>query len=179
MAKIFTVSFSGAQAGAKVESFELSNGAVIRAILVGETGRGRSLGVLPVLGLDDQEVVYEAALGTSRTGRPVLRAGQQDDSNGDYVIVVAKPVHGFRGQGWIEAGKETGYRVLVSGQIADGAAGRMASSEQCVFVAEAGFEFALRRSGRLYGEADCIRFAVKKSNVVVVTEYDDVLEEIN
>jgi len=80
--KIFTVENGKVTEGVRVDSFTLKGaGVTIPAILVGEEGRGRKLGVLPVQLLPDSynewqekgEVVITAAkVGKTKAGKPKL-----------------------------------------------------------------------------------------------------------
>ena len=93
--------------GAKISTFRLSRAEMeIPAILVGEEGRGRKLGVLPadrsLVGFaDEQQTRYELrdpageyAIGTTRSGGPKLISG---GPNPDACIVVFRTPIGFRG----------------------------------------------------------------------------------
>ena len=77
---IFTATQGVISEGAVVEVFNLKNADIsIPAITVGETGRGRSLGVLPVgnLTLDEAEAGFEvkaASIGKTKVGNPKLFA---------------------------------------------------------------------------------------------------------
>ena len=84
------------QPGAEMASFRLRCGIEIPAILVGEEGRGRELGVLPVAGAQPGDVIRAARIGQTRSGRPKLFAAPEQGS-GDYVIVVLRTPIGFRG----------------------------------------------------------------------------------
>jgi len=176
--KIFTIESGKVTEGAKVDSFTLKGaGVTIPAILIGEEGRGRKLGVLPVQLLPEQykewqdkgEVTISAALvGETKAGRPKLieTSGITDT---EKCICVFRTQIGYRG-----ANEHTGDRdgrtekdfwgaehptfyafpgeVLCEGIIAQGDAGRMGSGSQLVAVMPAGIVFRTGYSGRLYGE---------------------------
>lgn len=103
---IYTIDSGMVNAGASVTPFTLSGaGVTIPAILVGEEGRGRSLGVLPVqlTPHQDQELaatgkltIIAATLSKTRAGKPKLVAADQPDSN-EAAIVVMPTTIGFRG----------------------------------------------------------------------------------
>jgi hypothetical protein len=175
--KIYTVKNGEVREGATVEVFRLSTAEVeIPAILIGEEGRGRKLGVLPVQLLPSSykewqgkgEVTISAALvGETKAGRPKLieTSGITDT---EKCICVFRTQIGYRG-----ANEHTGDRdggteedrwgaehptfyafpgeVLCEGIIAQGDAGRMGSGRQIVAVMPAGIVFRTGYSGRLYG----------------------------
>jgi hypothetical protein len=176
--KIYTVESGNVIEGAKVDSFTLKGaGATIPAILVGEEGRGRRLGVLPVQLLpekykewqDKGEVVISAAeVGETKAGRPKLieTSGITDTS---FCICVFRTRIGYRGAnehtGDRDGGTEEDFwgaehptflpfpgEVLCEGIVAQGDAGRMGSGSQLVAVMPAGIVFRTGYSGRLYGE---------------------------
>jgi hypothetical protein len=106
--KIFTIgSASGiVEEGATVEKFKLSGaGIYIPAILVGEEGRGRKLGVLPVQLLEDSRKNYEekgevkiffGELGQTRSGYPKLFE-KEGHASSEEALVVFRTKIGFRG----------------------------------------------------------------------------------
>lgn len=113
--KIFTVAGGKVQDGAVVERFTLQGaGVTIPAVLVGETGRGRKLGVLPVDLLPHQRqeweekgkvIIYSAKIGQTKSGRPKLIATEAHDTV-DHILVVLRTPIGFRG-----SNSHTGDRV--------------------------------------------------------------------
>ena len=104
--RVFTIREGKVTKGALVEKFSLKGAGIeIPAILVGEDGRGRKLGVLPVHLLPHQKEVWEekgevivnfASIGHTRSGRPKLIACP-DGSGNDEIIVVFRTHIGFRG----------------------------------------------------------------------------------
>lgn len=108
--KIFTVSAGAAKTGAVVETFSLTSGAKIPAIMVGEEGRGRKLGVLPVsLSPESQELwdsgervtVSSALVEETAAGRPKLKeTAAEQDSDTNHCLVVMKTPIGFRGSNY-------------------------------------------------------------------------------
>lgn len=90
---IFTTVNGRVEAGAAVQAFTLSGGGQIAAIIVGEDGRGRKQGVVPV----DAPVggrVMTAGVGQTKAGRPRLVVGGPET---DRAIIVAPEGMGFRG----------------------------------------------------------------------------------
>ena len=83
------------QKGITVETFILSSGVEIPAVVVGEMGRGRKLGVLPVVGAKPEDKITAASIGETRSGRPKLIARREP--NTDQAIVVFREPIGFRG----------------------------------------------------------------------------------
>jgi hypothetical protein len=133
-------------AGATVEAFTLSGGDQIAAIKVGEVGRGRKLGILPVRGdAPDKPYTLESAeIGMTRNGNPRLIFKPVTDDSA--AIVVMRTSIGYRG-GNAHTGDRTGTKddgtaagfapfparqILARGIIAQGAAGAMGSGEQMI-----------------------------------------------
>jgi hypothetical protein len=177
--RIFTISAGTVQDGTLVQSFSVSGGAVtIPAVLVGEQGRGRSLGVLPVQLPNQlhtqwqqrgQVTIRAAQIGQTRSGRPKLIVPHEDLAPDDSrIIAVLRTPIGFRG-GNEHTGDRTGEstrnvwgeevpvfrpfpgEVLLEGIIAQGAAGRAGSGRQLVALIPRGVVFRTGYSGRLYG----------------------------
>ena len=104
--KIFEIHSGKVKEGALVEKYTVSSAGIeIPAILIGEEGRGRQLGVLPVKLLPENEKVWKeegkteicfVKLGTTRTGRPKL-IEISDDGNREEAVVVFRTMIGFRG----------------------------------------------------------------------------------
>lgn len=95
--KVFTVRNGSVSEGAKVEKRILKGAGVeIDAILVGEEGRGRELGVLPVQGAPADGILRYAAVGQTKAGKPKLVA-QANAGDTSACIVVFRTQCGFRG----------------------------------------------------------------------------------
>ena len=104
--KIYTVENGKVTEGVRVDSFTLKGaGVTIPAILVGEEGRGRKLGVLPVQLLPDSynewqekgEVVITAAkVGKTKAGKPKLIEVSEVTDTGRCVCVFKTKI-GYRG----------------------------------------------------------------------------------
>ena len=176
--KIFTIASGDVTEGARVDSFTLKGaGVTIPAVLVGEEGRGRRLGVLPVQLLPEQHkewqeegcvYIYSATVGTTRAGKPKLLQIENADTT-DRCICVFRTRIGFRGGNSHTGDRDGGFKkdywddeerptfhpfpgeVLCEGIIAQGTAGRMGSGSQIVAVMPAGIVFRTGYSGRLYG----------------------------
>ena len=104
--KIFTIESGSIKEGAKVEKFVLKNANLsIPAIIVGETGRGRRLGVLPVQlseelrkKWEEGEVgIFTAEVGQTRNGNPKLITASSKSVSNEKVICVFRTKIGFRG----------------------------------------------------------------------------------
>ena len=132
-----------------VESITLSNGTEIGAITVGEKGRGRRLGVLP-LNAQAGEVVTDVVIGTTKAGKPRLFKDSNTRDNG--LLLVFKPKHGFRGS--VDFKVPENAKIITDGHIAQGIAGRMGGNNQYILKFEniEGVHFEFKRRGRLYGE---------------------------
>jgi hypothetical protein len=176
--KIFTIKSGKVTEGVSVVSFTLKGAGVsIPALLVGEEGRGRRLGVLPVQLLPEQYkkwqengymYIHFAEIGTTKAGKPKLFQKEYADTT-EKCICVFRTMIGFRGgnshTGDRDGGTEKDYwgeerptfhpfpgEVLCEGEIAQGAAGRMGSGSQIVAVMPANIVFRTAYRGRLYGE---------------------------
>lgn len=121
---IFSVANGNASEGAEIRTFKLGNGGEILAILIGEEGRGRALGVLPVDGVTPPEEIVISGLsgerrvrpplprlryasrGVTRSGRPKLFAAEAANTD-EAVIVVFNGDMGFRGT-YSVSGDDTG-----------------------------------------------------------------------
>jgi len=120
---IFTIENGKVKEGARVDSFTLKGvGVTIPAIIVGEEGRGRKLGVLPVHLLPDdykewQEngytYIHSAEVGETKAGRPKLFQIEDADTL-EKCICVFRTGIGFRGGNSHTGDKEDEYWVRES-----------------------------------------------------------------
>lgn len=174
--KVFTLN-CGATAGATVTTFSLQNGAVsIPAIIVGESGRGRSQGVLPVELLPENYKRWQAGervriefaeVITTKSGKPKLKELAELADHAAACICVMPTKYGFRG-GNQHTGEQNGtqeqygvttavfapfpaLQILAEGQTAQGDAGRMGGGTEYVAVMPERTVFRTAYSGRLYG----------------------------
>jgi len=126
--KIFTIENGAVTEGAKVINYHLrsSGDITIPAITVGEEGRGRKVGVLPVqLSANYQQWqteghcwVYNAQLGQTKTGRPKLLAlaELEPEEPADNIICVFRTQIGFRG-GNAHTGDRVGWHCTTCGAV--------------------------------------------------------------
>lgn len=179
--KVYTIESGSVTPGAIVGTFEIKRANVqIPAILVGEEGRGRHLGVLPVRLLDRSHEEWQekgkvqitsARVGQSTTGRPKLYEAEAEDDPMASAIVVFRTKIGYRGgnshtgdcvgeeirKNWLDEDETCPIyadfpgEILCSGVIAQGDAGRMGSGEQLVAVIPPNKIFRTAYRGRLYG----------------------------
>ena len=175
---VFTVTNGHVEIGATVRDFHLpGSGVTLQALLVGEEGRGRKLGVLPIEGgVKAGDTVKFASLAEIRSGRAKLIAASEANSE-DEAIVVLLNQHGFRGSSSVsndtdEETPECVQNALCSGIVADGMAGRMAESKQYVILLPKNTIICTRYTGRLYGDPNLhyLRFDGKKLIAVTVEE---------
>ena len=178
--RLFTIENGHVCEGMEVDSFTLKGaGVTIPAIIIGEEGRGRKLGVLPVQLLPDSYKEWKeegsthisfAQVGQTKAGKPKLFQTKGADTT-EKCICVFRTQIGFRGgnshtgdrdggmvRDYWGAERPTFYpfpgEVLCEGIIAQGAAGRMGSGSQLVAIMPAGTVFRTGYSGRLYGKPD-------------------------
>jgi hypothetical protein len=171
--KVYTIQDGVVTEGAKVQPRLLSCGVTIPTVAVGEEGRGRKLGFLPVelsnskdFETNGETVIYNCRLGkTAKGGHKLIE--QQDSSDNDKCIdkciVVLRTGIGFRGTNSHTGDRVVGSdpiefmqfpcQVLAEGVIAQGTAGRMGSGQQFIAVAPRGVVFRTSYTGRLYGRA--------------------------
>lgn len=192
--KIFTIENGEITDGAVVGTFSLKAGIKIPAIIVGQEGRGRQLGVLPVQLLPDSYKVWQekgevkivsAEVGQTKAGKPKLFEKEESGTEGKVICVFNTQI-GFRG-GNSHTGDRTGeYRVdvwgdkipsfhpfpgewLTKGVIAQGDAGRMGSGEQGVAVVPKNVVFRTGYSGRLYGNPSAHYYLWDGEQLLVAT----------
>lgn len=104
--KVFTIKNGEVTEGVRVDSFTLKGAGVsIPAILIGEEGRGRKLGVLPVQLLPEQykewqekgyAYIHSAEIGETKAGKPKLLQIEDADTT-EKCICVFRTMIGFRG----------------------------------------------------------------------------------
>jgi hypothetical protein len=171
--KIYTIKDGYVTEGAEISQLSFQNGDKIPALIVGESGRGRKKGVLPVAGIKEgvnDIYLFYASVGKSMSGKPKLFAAEKATETDKVIIVFASPI-GFRGgnshTGDISGdeevdnlwgGKETRYtyspfpgEILTEGMIAEGDAGRMGSGKQIIALVPKDKVFRIAYSGRRYG----------------------------
>lgn len=160
--KCFTIESGKVKPGVIPEKFTLSAGVEIYAILVGEEGRGRKLGILPTDGVQDRRTILHARIGESRSGKPKLVAADAPTTS-ESAIVHFRTDIGFRG-GNSHTGERCGGKpggslefaafpgkIIAEGRVAQGTAGRMGGGTQMVAVMPRGVVFRTGYHGRLYG----------------------------
>jgi len=155
-----------------VEEFQLSSGAKISAIIVGESGRGRKLGILPVAGAQPGKEIIAASIGTTRSGRPKLVAQSAPNTDEAVVVVLRTPI-GFRGNNkHCGRSQEDPFpgKVLTMGIIAQGIAGRMGSGDQLVALIPKGVVWSAYIGGRRYGAPRVYYYIFDGKKIKVSTE---------
>jgi len=159
----------GASPGALIETHKIGD-LSIPCLKVGEEGRSRQLGILPVIDGEPGKYLLSATPERPRSSKWVLHAGVHAEDkrtmewhdpkleeNGK-IIVVLRPKHGYRGGctlRWIDGDEEKiamPDRVLCAGNIAQGIAGGLGYAPQRILILPEGAELRIRRSGRLYGD---------------------------
>jgi len=170
--KIFTASGINVEVGARVARYTLQGaGVTIPAIIVGESGRGRRLGIVTVEGVplptgDSPQSLYAATVGKTRAGKPKLIAAASEDEHDDSaaIVVLRTPIGG---RGW---NSHTGDKldddqlppdasgddkfapfpgqILAEGVIAQGAAGYAGSGQQLITIVPRDVVFRASIRGR-------------------------------
>ena len=192
--KIYTVKNGKVSEGVRVDSYTLKGAEItFPAIIIGEEGRGRKLGVLPVQLLlnahkEWQERGYthinSAMVGMTMAGKPKLFQMKDTDTTEKCICVFQTQI-GFRGAnehtGDRDGGTETLWgreyptfhpfpgEILCEGIIAQGDAGRMGSGKQLVAILPADTVFRTGYSGRLYGEPSEHYYIYKNGQLLSAT----------
>ncbi|MDE0398861.1 MAG: hypothetical protein OXL96_13785 [Candidatus Poribacteria bacterium] len=160
---------AGVEPGALVVDYHLKGPDVtIQAIVVGESGRGRSLGILPVAGIAADEYLKLATLTETQSGRPKLIAALEGQPSTDACIAVFETKYGFRGSNSHEGLDD--LKVLAKGVCADGIAGNMADGDQYIVVLPKNTVVRTEYSGRLYGEPDHHNFMFDGERLICATD---------
>lgn len=97
--RVFTITSPKIEDGADVEKFSIQNGDVtIDAIVVGEKGRNRTLGVISVSGapVSGERVMRCASVGRAKSGNPKLFWADAPTTD-SHIIAVLRTGLGFRG----------------------------------------------------------------------------------
>ena len=202
--KIFTIESGKVFKGVRVDSFTLKGaGVTIPAIIVGEEGRGRKLGVLPVQLLPEQYQEWQekgyvrinfAQVGETKSGKPKLFQTEDVDTTEKFICVFRTMI-GFRGgnshTGDRDGGMEKTYwgaeyptfhpfpgEILCEGVIAQGDAGRMGSGNQLVAVMPADTVFRTGYSGRLYGAPRAHYYVYRDGQILSATWEEREVAEI-
>jgi hypothetical protein len=160
--RIFTID-GAVDNGVLVQSLALKGANIeIPAIIVGEQGRGRNRGVLPVAGAEVGDILHFASLSKTRADKPRLIAAT--GAMAPEALVVFRSQIGFRGSN-SHTGDRDGTplnefgqysflpfpgRVLVTGVIAQGDAGRAGSGTQIVALVPKNIVFRVGFGGRRY-----------------------------
>lgn len=193
--KVFTIENGKVTEGVRVDSFTLKGaGVTIPAVLIGEEGRGRKLGVLPVQLLPDSykeweengyTYIHSAEIGTTKAGKPKLFQTENTDTT-EKCICVFRTKIGFRGGNSHTGDRDGGTEkncwgeerltfhpfpgeVLCKGIIAQGDAGRMGSGKQLVAVMPADTVFRTGYSGRLYGAPGAHYYIYRDGQILSAT----------
>jgi hypothetical protein len=202
--KIFTIESGKVTEGALVETFRLSTAEVeIPAILIGEEGRGRKLGVFPVQLLPssyekwkkgEDIVIFSAEVGETRAGKPKL-VETSGIANASFCICIFRTMIGFRGgnshTGDRDGGMERDYwgteqptfhpfpgEVLCEGEIAQGAAGRMGYGDQIIAVMPENVVFRTAYHGRLYGAPGAHYYIFRDGQILSATWDERLVSDI-
>ena len=195
---IFTVNESSTK-GATIDALALKGASTtIPAILVGEPGRGRQLGVVPVhLSKDhynqwqerQQTTIYTASIGSTKANKPKLFEANDQKANFSKCIVIFRTRIGFRGgnqhtgdrinpQNPQEGFLEFPGKILAKGRIAQGAAGYMGGGQQLIAVIPRGTVFRTGYSGRLYGSPSAHYHYFDGNNILSATWEERVASDL-
>jgi hypothetical protein len=193
--RIFTIRSGSVTEGAEVDRLALKGAGIqIPVLAIGEEGRGRERGIIPVqLNQDAQErwvqnegtLIHSASLGATKAGRiKLFQAPTATDD--EYAIGVLRTPIGYRG-----SNRHTGDRngekskntfgeeipcfhdfpgiVLERGVIAQGGAGRMGSGSQLISLLEKNRVFRTAYAGRLYGSPSSHYYKYDGARILAAT----------
>jgi hypothetical protein len=207
MFQVFTIESGSVAQGAAIRPLQLKGaGVTIPVIEIGEEGRGRQRGILPVQltfaqrkqwDADESIIILMAAsVAETRAGKPKLIAVEKHTST-EKCICVFRTKIGFRG-GNEHTGDRTGEveedrwgkkvfvfrdfpgEILVEGRIAQGAAGGAGGGAQLVAVMPRDVWFRTGYRGRLYGKPRAHYYKFDGEKIIAVTwEERELLEEAN
>jgi hypothetical protein len=193
--KTYTIEDGRITEGIRVEPRVLSSGITIPAVVVGEAGRGRKIGFLPVelsasravFDAEGKVVISHVLLSkTAKGGHKLVEC--DNDNNQDECLIVFRTTIGFRG-----GNAHTGDRiqdsdppeflpfpfpVLIEGTIAQGNAGRMGSGQQIIAIAQKGIVFRTAYYGRLYGRPPSHYYLYNGTRILVATWEERVATDI-
>lgn len=171
--QLFTISSGTVEPGVLVGTFTTTN-FTIPAVMVGEDGRGRAKGVLPVALTNEAYAVWKekgsvtiqyANVGLTQKGLPKLFQTEKNETDEHGFLAVFETKIGFRGgnshTGDRDLEKSTDEKLeflpfpatttLVTGIISQGAAGNMGSGQQPICIMPFNVVFRTGYSGRMYG----------------------------
>jgi len=184
--KVFTINQNGVTSGARVTSHQLMAGREIPAIVIGEEGRGRSIGFVPVkltpasiAQLEEKGETRVCFVSAREVGDKMVfdQLDNNDDNSTGHVCLVLNFAYGYRGTVRYEFPE--GVDILAEGIKADGQAGRMAGGPEYIIVAEGEAAILVRRTGRLYGGQSDFLVVVKDGEVTLTTPDEAWLEDIS
>lgn len=187
--KVFTIESGKVIEGAEVVTFALKNADVtIPAIIIGEKGRGRQLGVLPVKLTEENYnkwkagetvTIHFAKISETKSGKPKLIEMESNNDNNEAVVVFRTKI-GFRGSNDHTGDGDEPFpgKVLVEGVIAQGDAGRMGSGDQLIAVIPKNVVFSTKYYGRLYGAPSEHYYIFDGDKIISVTKEERELTSI-
>jgi hypothetical protein len=190
--KIFTIRPPEIKEGVGVEKLTLTNGVVIDTVQVGEQGRGRKLGVVPVKLLSEWDgkggrALKNVTLGTTQSGNPKFYEIPAEEDKDEELVLVFRTSFGFRGHNYHYVVSQTGekqqfddykgedFKIITRGTIADGLAGCMAWGFQYVVIVKPPIKFFIQLTGRLYGHPGEFYVYVKETGVSILTPEEEAL----
>lgn len=187
--KVFTIESGKVIEGAEVTTFALKNVDVtIPAITIGEEGRGRQLGVLPVKLTRESHnkwkagetvTIHFAKISETKSGKPKLIETESNSDNNEAIVVFRTKI-GFRGSNDHTGDGDEPFpgKILVEGVIAQGDAGRMGSGDQLVAVIPKNTVFSTKYFGRLYGAPSEHFYIFDGDKIISVTKEERELTDI-
>jgi hypothetical protein len=183
--KIFTVGNGDVMEGAVIGTVKIKSADVeIKAVCVGESGRGRKFSYIPIQGIDeDTKKVTNVKLSQTRTGKPkFIQINPEDDSDTNECVIVFKHTAGFRGSAYLTGDrvdmesdqkfKDFPGEIILEGAIAQGDAGRMGGNSQYIAKLQKGDIFRIKRTGRLYGNPPSYYGSFDGEKIILVTWQD-------
>ena len=185
--KVYTANERGVTLGAMVTPYQLTSGREIAAVSVGEEGRGRWVGFVPVrltpaaqsqLAEKGETIIFYVAPWKAVDGDKMVFDQLKEDHNNStgHVCLVLNFAYGYRGTVTYEFPENV--NILADGCKADGAAGRMAGGCEYVILMEGPGIIRVHRTGRLYGGESDFLVVVKGGDVTLTTPNEAWLEDL-
>ncbi len=135
----------------------------------------------------EKQIIEKADLGATKSGKPKLFPEKKKDEN--QVLVVFKTGIGYRGHNKHCGDLAPGHtyeedfssekwlpfpgKILATGEIAQGAAGRMGSGSQIIALLKVGDIVSICLSGRMYGRPNIHHVWVKNVDEIIIMTPDD------
>jgi hypothetical protein len=162
--KVFTIDRNGITEGARCQKFELKTGVIIDAILLGEKGEGRDLGVVPVNKLPEETTLVKYAEKSEKKSSLFYKTEEQYISSEDKESAFVFVLPSLSPKQFVEITsgmmdnrgvyKRLSCPIYSSGKVAVGEAGRNGWGHQIFLELPTGYILRVARYGKIKPEED-------------------------